>query len=259
MPELTPFSFENHNIRVVTDDNGEPLFVAKDVAEALGYNTSNISDRINHVPAEWRGSVPIATLGGTQQLLALTEQGLYFFLGRSDKPKALPFQKWLAGDVVPTIRKTGSYALPNAQPSIESLKLVPAAMAAAKAFGFSDTQAALSADKAVKAITGVSALALMGHTALIPSMQDQLLTPSDMAERLGWKIREVNPRLILAGLQDEHRDHKDRLYYELTELGRGFGVYLDTGKSHSNGTPIRQIKWRASTIDFLRTQTAQPA
>lgn len=43
----------------------------------------------------------------------LSEQGLYFFLGRSDKPKALPFQKWLAGDVLPALRKTGRYETPH--------------------------------------------------------------------------------------------------------------------------------------------------
>ena len=41
----------------------------------------------------------------------LSEPGLYFFLGRSDKPGALPFQKWLAGEVIPAIRKTGCYAM----------------------------------------------------------------------------------------------------------------------------------------------------
>jgi hypothetical protein len=48
-----------------------------------------------------------------QDMLCLSEPGLYFFLSRSDKPAALPFQKWIAGDVVPSIRKTGSYALPG--------------------------------------------------------------------------------------------------------------------------------------------------
>ena len=43
-------------------------------------------------------------------MLIISEQGLYFFLGRSDKPVALPFQKWLAGDVIPSIRKHGLYA-----------------------------------------------------------------------------------------------------------------------------------------------------
>lgn len=42
-------------------------------------------------------------------MLTLTEQGLYFFLGRSDKQKALPFQKWIAGVVLPSIRRTGAY------------------------------------------------------------------------------------------------------------------------------------------------------
>lgn len=45
-------------------------------------------------------------------MLCLSEQGLYFFLGRSDKPKALPYQKWIAGEVVPSIRKHGAYLTP---------------------------------------------------------------------------------------------------------------------------------------------------
>ena len=44
-------------------------------------------------------------------MLCLTEQGVYFFLGRSDKPKALPYQMWIAGDVVPSIHATGSYSV----------------------------------------------------------------------------------------------------------------------------------------------------
>ena len=139
-------------------------------------------------------------------------------------------------------------------PQARALQLTPLAMEAAKAFGFRDTQAAFSADRAIQTITGVSALDLMGQRELLAADQDALLTVSDIADRLGWKVREVNPRLTLAGLQDEHRDHKNRLYYEVTELGRGFGVYLDTGKKHSDGTPIRQLKWRGSVVDYLSQQ-----
>lgn len=137
-------------------------------------------------------------------------------------------------------------------PKTRALQLTPIAMEAAKAFGFRDSQAALSADRAIQTITGVSVLDLMGQRELLVAEQDALLTVSDIADRLGWKAREVNPRLTLAGLQDEHRDHKGRLYYEVTELGRGFGVYLDTNKKHGDGTPVRQLKWRASIVDFLR-------
>lgn len=104
------FNFSDNDIRVILDDNGDPWFVAKDVAEALEYSYWQ-PHLVSAVPDEWKGIKPINTLGGVQELLCLSEQGLYLFVIRSDKPKALPFQKWLAGDVVPSIRKTGEYHL----------------------------------------------------------------------------------------------------------------------------------------------------
>jgi prophage antirepressor-like protein len=55
------------------------------------------------VPEEWRGGNLISTLGGDQEMLCISEQGLYFFLARSDKPAALPFQKKIAGEVIPCL------------------------------------------------------------------------------------------------------------------------------------------------------------
>ena len=52
-------------------------------------------------------------------MLCLTENGVYFFLGRSDKEKALPYQMWIAEDVVPSIRKTGSYSVSLSREYIE--------------------------------------------------------------------------------------------------------------------------------------------
>ena len=110
---LEIFSYEGEiNIRTVRDDNGEVWFVAKDVAQALEYSEatiSNMESTIAHVPVIWKGRYPIPTLGGKQSMWCLSEQGVYFFLGRSDKPRALPFQMWLAGEVMPSIRRTGMY------------------------------------------------------------------------------------------------------------------------------------------------------
>lgn len=106
------FGFGENTVRVHTDANGSPWFVAKDVALALEYEW-NGQARIAHVPEEWRGVTSVVTPRGNQDMLTLSEQGLYFFLGRSDKPKALPFQKWLAGEVLPTLRKTGKYEKPD--------------------------------------------------------------------------------------------------------------------------------------------------
>lgn len=112
---------EKKEIRVITNGQGEPYWVAKDVAEALGYEWKR-SLTISHVPAEWKGAIPISSLGGIQEMLVLSEPGLYFFLARSDKPRALPFQKWIAGQVLPAIRKTGQFSLRVPKDYIEALE-----------------------------------------------------------------------------------------------------------------------------------------
>lgn len=119
---LIPFEFEDKQVRIFPDENNEVWLVAKDVCLILDYSESSISQLANllrHVPEEWKGIKRINTLGGNQEMLCLSEQGLYFFLGRSDKPRALPFQKWMAGEVLPTLRKTGSYTMPGAKPAPE--------------------------------------------------------------------------------------------------------------------------------------------
>lgn len=110
--QVVPFYFSKNRVRIHTDTDGNPWFVAKDVLLALGYQWKGIAN-LKHVPEEWRGVTSVQTPSGTQEMLMLSEQGLYFFLGRSDKPKALPFQKWLAGDVLPALRKTGRYETPH--------------------------------------------------------------------------------------------------------------------------------------------------
>ena len=110
---LSQFDFQTNAVRTIAE-NGEIWFVAKDVLTALDYSeSSNPAKVTQNIPEEWKGVKLIHTLGGKQKLLMISEQGLYFFLGRSDKPKALPFQKWLAGEVLPSIRKTGGYAVSN--------------------------------------------------------------------------------------------------------------------------------------------------
>jgi prophage antirepressor-like protein len=109
--KMQVFNFENKKVRTIEKD-GEMWFVAKDVAEILGYTWKGISGTLPHVPDEWKGGHPVQTPSGVQEMVIISEQGLYFFLGRSDKPAALPFQKFVAGDVIPQIRKTGEYRKP---------------------------------------------------------------------------------------------------------------------------------------------------
>ena len=114
MNEIQVFTNPEFGEVRMTEYNGEIAFVAKDILERLGYELQRgAGSYIAHVPEEWRGVHPIDTPSGTQEMAVLTEQGLYFFLARSDKPLALPFQKWIAGEVIPSIRKTGGYTAPK--------------------------------------------------------------------------------------------------------------------------------------------------
>lgn len=89
--------------------NGVPWFVLKDVCDILGVSNSRmVADRLDD---DEKGVSQIDTLGGKQKVLVINESGLYHVVLRSDKPQAKPFRKWVTNDVLPTLRKTGSYSL----------------------------------------------------------------------------------------------------------------------------------------------------
>lgn len=105
--DLTPFNFGQSTIRTLTIGNAV-WFVAADVAKALGYkNTSKaVAD---HLDDDEKGVTTGYTLGGEQKLTVINESGLYALVLRSRKPEARKFTKWVTGEVLPTIRRTGSY------------------------------------------------------------------------------------------------------------------------------------------------------
>lgn len=102
--------FENEEfgkVRTVTIDN-EPWFVGKDVAEALGY--SNPRKAIgDHVVEEDKGVTKWDTLGGNQDFVIINESGLYALIFGSKLESAKKFKHWVTKEVLPSIRKTGSY------------------------------------------------------------------------------------------------------------------------------------------------------
>ncbi|CCL36863.1 TPA: Bro-N domain-containing protein [Clostridioides difficile] len=95
-------------IRVI-DLNGEPWFVGKDVAETLGYkDTSDALKR--HVDDEDKGVGEIPTPGGNQNMKIINESGLYSLILSSKLLTAKKFKHWVTRDVLPSIRKTGTYS-----------------------------------------------------------------------------------------------------------------------------------------------------
>ena len=110
-PSLKPFAFEDDLVRTIVDDKGEPWFVAKDVCAIL--ELGNITEALRPLDDDERGSVTLNTLGGNQDMLTVSESGLYSLIFRSRKPEAKRFKKWVTSEVLPSIRKTGAYLVPG--------------------------------------------------------------------------------------------------------------------------------------------------
>lgn len=105
MNNVIPFKFNSAPIRVVERD-GIPMFVAKDVASLLGY--SNINDAIKrHCEGVVKHDLPSSS--GTQSFSLIPEFDVYALILRSKLPEAKKFRRWVCEEVLPSIRKTGSY------------------------------------------------------------------------------------------------------------------------------------------------------
>lgn len=95
--------------------NGEPAVVANDVCAVLGQ--SNPRQAVSRLPERMKGVTEVDTPGGPQKMTVLTEAGVYRLVMRSNLPAAEAFQDWLAEEVIPAIRRTGSYSV--AAPRVE--------------------------------------------------------------------------------------------------------------------------------------------
>lgn len=111
MSAITTFSFENLSVRTL-GDTINPLFVAVDLANILGYQSAK--DATRFLDEDERTQVAVETAGGTQKLTAVTESGLYAMVLKSRRPEAKRFRKWVTSEVLPTIRRTSSYTCPVA-------------------------------------------------------------------------------------------------------------------------------------------------
>ena len=106
---LIPFNFNGTDIRLITDDQGEPWFIARDVADLLEYANPHEAVR-THCKGVRETLIPSG--GGEQMTKVIPERDLYRLVMRSRMPAAEAFEEWVVGEVLPTIRRTGSYQRP---------------------------------------------------------------------------------------------------------------------------------------------------
>ena len=112
MSNIQVFEYQNNKVRTV-DVDGEAWFVLKDVCDVLHMDTSKIKQVADRLDDDEKGRCSVPTPGGEQATWIINESGLYHVILRSDKPEATPFRRWVTNDVLPAIRKTGSYNAPQ--------------------------------------------------------------------------------------------------------------------------------------------------
>ena len=264
--------------------DGEIYFVGKDVATALGY--SNASKAIlMHVDEEDKKifnrkdfeemasnkevpkmGIPYSTndffddstMGGVQRITIINESGLYSLILSSKLPDAKKFKRWVTSEVLPSIRKTGSYSLPKVenavavQNSLPILKSTIAAIALKDAvsikknmveeFGVKAGIAGAVIISMVERLDGVELTELKG---LLPPAEHEIgiYTPTQIGKKIGKSAQYVNKKLVELGLQE-----KDSNGYKLTEKGK---EYAEAMPFERNGHTGYQIKWTAEILKFF--------
>lgn len=118
--EIQTFNFNNATLRTLTDENGEPWFVAKDACDVLELN--NVGQALTRLDDDEKSSITLNDgTPGTPNKAIVSESGLYSLILASRKPEAHEFKRWITHEVLPSIRKTGGYIPTSESDSDEAI------------------------------------------------------------------------------------------------------------------------------------------
>ncbi|MBE9144896.1 BRO-N domain-containing protein [Planktothrix mougeotii] len=249
---LTSFNFKSTEIRITFEDN-QLWWVAADVCDAL--EIISPSHALTRLDEDEKGIFSITTLGGEQKMCCVNESGLYSLILSSRKKQAKVFKRWVTGEVLPSIRQTGSY---NSKPvELPSPQLISDALVAV----FKPT----NVDP--KLISGIIANNIgKTYPALIPAMEDakknlavevteQLLTPTEIGlileQKTGQKHSAIKVNRILAekGLQQPNPG-KEPAWLPIGS-GMEFSKLILSAQKGPKDAIRQQLKWYPSVVDQL--------
>lgn len=239
--QLQVFDYHSAAVRTI-DKDGEIWFIAKDICDIL--ELTDVSMTVRSLDDDEKLIQALFVSGQTREVMTVNEAGLYALVFRSKKPEAKAFSRWVRHDVLPQIRKTGSYSVKGNQ-EVSTTDAVSAAKIIFESAGITGNQCALALDRIYRSYTGRSALDT-GNITLIAPSKNQLLTPTEIGRRFGLKAKRVNQILAGAGFQ-----HKVNDTWEALPLADDYAVMVDVGKKHGNGTSVRQLKWDSSILDVF--------
>jgi anti-repressor protein len=209
--EIIPFQYQDREVRTVTVD-GEPWFVAADVCAIL--DIANVGNALNRLDGDdIRQADVIDTIGRRQSTKVISEAGLYELVIRSDKPEAKPFRRWVTSEVLPAIRRTGSYGVPAQRVEVSPRELALMVIAEADRADAAEAKVAELAPAATSWTTLASGIGdysvadaakILSRDPAITLGRDRLFT---VLRQLGWCYRQA-------------ADGRHRCYQAPIECGR---------------------------------------
>jgi prophage antirepressor-like protein len=246
MNQIVAFDFESHDVRVVLGQDGEPMFVAADLLSTLNLDRK----ALERLDDDEKGVSSIHTPGGQQEMTVVNESGLFNLVLGSRKPEAKRFKRWVTHEVLPSIRKTGSYAVSGSVAALPApthdrvTAILMIGEAVAKVPGVKQGIAMAATLTCIQENTGLSVETMRRA---LPACNDPLaaVNPTKLGEQIGLSARAVNLRL--AGLGFQNRNDRDE--WELTDAGQAWGEALPYSR---NGHSGYQILWRPEVADLLK-------
>lgn len=243
--QLAPFDFEGRQVRIITDAQGEPWFVAADVLSTISLDRK----ALERLDDDEKGVNSIHTPGGIQEMTTVNEPGLYALVLGSRKAEAKRFKRWVTHEVLPAIRKTGSYAVPAmaslpapTQDRVTSLLLI--GQAVAKVPG---VKAGIAMAATLTCIHENTGLTIETLRRALPAANEPIcsLNATQLGKLVGLSAKTTNLRLANLGLQV--RNERDE--WELTESGEAWAEAMPYSR---NGHSGYQILWNPSVAQELR-------
>lgn len=185
------FQFEGHDVRAIAID-GEPWFVGKDVAEALGYKNQRDAIKKQVEVEDKRPNVAIYDGRQNRKMTIINESGMYSLILSSTLPSAKKFKKWVTSEVLPSIRKNGGYIYGQENMSEDELLSRALILANSKILSLESKNEKLEEEK--QDVTFLSELFV--------GSKDRWLT-TEIANYYGMSAVKFNKLLFMIGLQDK--------------------------------------------------------
>ena len=250
MSPIIPFEFENHTIRINLDASHAPWFNANDICKALEHGNARQALESHVDKDDVQKMDVIDSLGRNQHANHVNESGLYALILGSNLPKAKKFKRWITHEVLPSIRKTGSYTEPSALAVSPTLvqDRVSAILAISEAITrVPGVKPGIAMAATLTCIHENTGLAVETLRRALPVANEPVcsMNPTQIGELVGLSARAVNLRLQALSCQFKN----DRDEWELTDSGKNWAEALPYSRHGHSGY---QILWNPDVTDMIR-------